>query len=179
MKLGQNSANPNTFTNVFMSIIHDKPKSGFFKKLKHKRAVKKFRNDIKEGSPGFGLLWRMADFIKLAEDCFFYANTLDNTEFGLYSSRAYTRGQNGFKLYDHEAIITIKLISETEKVIMEIDRIKSNSTPGVCSSKTTLSFSKEQWDNKPTMYDEMLLEAAIRKINSRILYLFDYCYDRW
>jgi len=176
MKIAQRPAS----TNVFMSMIHDKPRSGFFKKLKYKKQIKKFRNDIKEGSPGFGLLWRMADFIKLAEDCFFYPNVLDNHEFGLYSSRAFSKGQNGFKMYDTEVVITIKLISDSERVIMEIDRIKCTSTPGVCNiTKTTLSFTKEQWDEDPTIYDEMLLESAIRKINNRILYLFDYYYDRW
>lgn len=176
MKIGQRPAS----TNVFMSMIHDKPKKGFFKRLKYQRQVKKFRNDIKEGSPGFGLLWRMADFIKLAEDCFFFPNVLDNSEFGLYSSRSYSKGQNGFKLYDHEVVITIKLISDSERVVMEIDRLKVTSTPGVSgNTKTTLSFTREEWDEEPTIYDEMLLESAIRKINNRILHLFDYYYDRW
>ena len=171
----KNTATQQSLTgNIFINMIYNKPSSGFFKKRKHKKEANKFRKEILDGSPGFGLLWRMSDFIKLAEDVFFYSNSLNNTEFGLYSSRQFEENQNGFKITDAEkgVVITIKLLSKSQHVIMEIDRINS-------FSKTTLSFTNEQWDRAPSIYDEMVLEHAIKIINTRIIKLFDHYYNAW
>ena len=97
--------------NLFINTIYDKTKLSLktlFKYLKHNKQKKKLIKTIREGSPSFGLLWKMADFIKYAEELFFYDNSTKNTEIGLYSSRGYTYGCNGFKINATDCFITIK-----------------------------------------------------------------------
>lgn len=162
-------------SNIFMGMIYEKVDRAFphiFKYLSHKKKLKKFRRDIHEGSPGFGLLWKMADFIKLAEMVFFYNNSIKtSSEFGLYSSRNYCPGENGFKITTNECTIAIKLNSEYQKVMVEVVRSFGDKTT------SSLVFINEQWDSNPSIYDEMLLEQVIKIINDRILKLFDYCYS--
>lgn len=160
--------------NMFMNIIYRKVTfsfRNFFKYHKHRREYKKFVNNIKNGSPSFGVLWKMADFIKLAELVFFYDNSLKNTEFGLYSSKGYNPEENGFKIRTNECSIVIKLYSGLEKVVLSIERLNGENL------KTTLTFISDGWYGSHTTYDEMLLEQVIKIINSRILMLFEHCYD--
>ena len=161
--------------NTFMNVISEKNSKGIFKKLAHKIKLRKFRKTILEGSPSFGLLWKMADFIKIAEIVFFYNNThaLDS-EFAIYSSNEYMAGTNGFKLKDDSTgvILIVKLISDTQKVIVDIERHRGNKL------KNTMTFVENQWQNvNYTAYDEMLLEQIIKIINSKIIALFDHCYE--
>lgn len=160
--------------NPFMEMIYNKvsfkPLS-LFKLLFYKRKLKKFRRDILECSPSIDLLWDMADFIKLAEVVFFYDNTLKNTEFGLYSSRNFPAGQNGFRINGVDCRITIKLFSDIQRVCVEIERLKGE------GGKTTLSFTNGDWEMTHTPYDEMLLEQVIKTINKKIITLFDHCYE--
>lgn len=162
-------------TNVFMSMIYNKVNLSFktfFKYFKQKRRVKKFRKDILDGSPSFGLLWKMADFIKYAEEVFFYDNSTKNTEFMLFSSRGYIPGENGFKINHPECFIIIKLYSDIQRVVIEMSRTKGSGL------KNIMAFSNEQWEGEPTAFDEMLLEQLIKIINSSIISLFDYCYSK-
>ena len=161
--------------NTFMNIISEKNSKGIFKRLAHRIKLHKFRKTILEGSPSFGLLWKMADFIKIAEIVFFYNNThtLDS-EFTIYSSKEYMAGTNGFKLRDDNAgvILLVKLISDTQKVIVDIERQRGN------KFKNTMTFVENKWqDNNYTAYDEMLLEQVIKIINTKIIALFDHCYE--
>lgn len=161
-------------TNIFMNIIYKKVNKSFknfFKYKKHAKSVKKFRKRILEGSPSFGLLWKMADFIKLAEIVFFYNNSIKNEEFGLFSSKKYSYGENGFRISTKECIIVLKLFSDSQKVMLEIER------KGGDGNKTSLSFIENEWITEPSIYDEMLLEQIIKIINEKIIKLFDYCYD--
>jgi len=83
-------------------------------------------------------------------------------------------GTNGFKLRDDATgcIITIKLISDTQKVIVDIERQRGNRL------KNSMVFVDNAWqDSDYTAYDEMLLEQVIKIINSKIMALFDYCYS--
>ena len=158
-----------------MNIISEKNSKGIFKRLAHRIKLHKFRKTILEGSPSFGLLWKMADFIKIAEIVFFYNNThtLDS-EFTIYSSKEYMAGTNGFKLRDDNAgvILLVKLISDTQKVIVDIERQRGN------KFKNTMTFVENKWqDNNYTAYDEMLLEQVIKIINTKIIALFDHCYE--
>lgn len=155
-------------------MIYDKVELKFcnlFKYFSYKRKVNKFRSNILNGSPSFDLLWNMADFIKFAEGIFFYDNSLKNTEFGLYSSRNYTNGQNGFRVSTPECRLVIKLFSDHQRVCVEIERIKGE------GRKSTLSFTDGDWDDSHNQYDEMLLEQIIKVINSSIIALFDHCYN--
>lgn len=161
--------------NIFMNIISEKNPKNILAKLLHKRKVHKFRKTILEGSPSFGLLWKMADFIKISEVVFFYNNTHSlDSEFSIYSSREYMAGTNGFKLRDDNTgcTIIIKLISDTQKVIVDIERQRGNKL------KSSLVFVDNKWqDSDYTSYDEMMLEQVIKIINSKIIDLFDYCYS--
>lgn len=161
--------------NTFMNVISEKNTKGIFRHLAHCIKLYRFRKTILEGSPSFGLLWKMADFIKIAEIVFFYNNThaLDS-EFSIYSSKEYIAGTNGFKLKDDKTgvIIVIKLISDTQKVIVDIERQRGNKL------KNSLVFIENRWqDTNYTAYDEMLLEQVIKIINTKIIALFDYCYS--
>ena len=163
--------------NMFMKHIYDKEPfklSNIFKYLKHKKTIKKFKKDINEGSPSFNVLWQMADFIKLAESIFFYKNTQKDSEFGLYSSRNYTTGSNGFRVTDsvNGLRVTIKLFNETKQLLLEIEYMNSD------NPKQYLSFIDNEWDIMPTIYEEMLLEQVIKSINTSILRLFDNCYNK-
>lgn len=163
--------------NMFMEHIYNKEPfklSNLFKYLKHRKAVKKFRKDISDGSPSFNVLWQMADFIKLAESVFFYKNTQKDSEFGLYSSRNYASGTNGFRVTDvaNGLRVTIKLFNENKQLLLEVEYMNSD------NSKQYLSFKDNEWNVTPTVYDEMLLEQVIKSINFSILNLFDSCYNK-
>lgn len=163
--------------NMFMKHIYDKEPfklSNLFKYLKHRRAVKKFKKNISEGSPSFNVLWQMADFIKLAETIFFYKNTQKDSEFGLYSSKNYAAGSNGFRVTDIEngLRVTIKLFNESKQLLLEIEYMYSD------NPKNYLTFEDNDWDSVHTIYDEMLLEQVIKSINNNILKLFDSCYNK-
>lgn len=163
--------------NMFIKHIYNKEQFRFFnlfKYLKHKRIVKKFKKDINEGSPSFNVLWQMADFIKLAESVFFYKNNQKNTEFGLFSSKNYTSGTNGFRVTDDKNGLraTIKLINDNKQLLLEVEYMNSD-IPNKC-----LYFKNNEWDCTPTIYEEMLLEQVIKAINSSILRLFDSCYNK-
>lgn len=161
-------------TNVFLNLIYEKTKLSFktfFKYFIHKRKVKKFRNDILKGSPSFGLLWKMSDFIKGAEKIFFYDNSTKNTEIGLFSSKGYSPGNNGFKINTEECFIVVKLFSDDQKVAIELERRNGE------GMKTLFVFINEEWAEEHNLYDEMLLEQVIKIINSKIILLFDYCYN--
>jgi len=164
-----------TTTNVFVNMILNKVAFSWrhlFKYLSHKKELKKFRKKIDEGSPSFGLLWKMADFIKYAEEIFFYDNSLKgNNDIMLYSSRSFAPGENGFKIVDPRCTITIKLLSESQKCILEVSRNSG------AKLKNTMEFISDNWSGEPTAYDEMLLEQVIKMINSCILKLFDFCYN--
>lgn len=164
---------PNPSMNVFIEEIYKKKKLslfGLFGYLRHKSKLKKFKKKINNGSPGFNLLWDLSEFIKIAEAIFFYDNSVRNTDIGLYSSKNYQSGTNGFRLFSNDCNITIKLFSSSKSLALEVDRIKGE------KQKTIINFKDEQWEEDPTLYDEMLLEQVIKLINERALKLFDYCY---
>lgn len=163
--------------NIFMKHIYNKEYfklSRLFKYLEHRKTVKKFKRDINEGSPSFNILWQMADFIKLAESVFFYKNTQKNNEFGLFSSKNYSTDTNGFRVTDEVNGLraTIKLLHSNKQLMLEIEYLNSD------ISNKLLSFTNNEWDITPTIYEEMLLEQIIKSINSSILKLFDSCYDK-
>lgn len=162
-------------TNVFMNMIYEKVPEptgfkGWWKYRKYQKKLRRFVKDISNGSPSFGMLWKMADFIKFAEEVFFFDNSTESSEY-LYSSRKYERGQNGFKITTDESVIVIKLYSNAQRVALEIDRLNGNKL------RSALSFSHEQWEMEPTPYEEMLLEQVIKIINSKMLSLFWRCYE--
>lgn len=165
----------NKSANEFINVIQEKTKFSIFKiipYIKYRRKLKNFKKEILNGSPDFYTLWIMADFIKLAEYIFFYNNSIKDEEIGLYSSKGFIPGQNGFKVHTKECTIVIKLFSETEKVVVELERNTGE------RDKSVQSFIKGKWETKPDTYNEMLLEQTIKIINSSILNLFNWCYDR-
>lgn len=162
-------------SNIFMNTIYDKVDfslKNFFKYFKQRRKYKKLIKDIDNGSPCFGVLWKMCDFIKLAEIVFFYDNSVENKEYGLYSSNNYTPGENGMKIHDTEVDMTIKLKSDRSVVIIELDRNLGN------HHRTKMEFENDNWKGIPDIYDEMILENIIRIINRKFLCLFKDLYDQ-
>lgn len=161
-------------TNIFMDIIYKYTMSGnVFKKVFYKCKINSFKRKIRKCSPDFWLLWNMADFIKYAEEVFMYNNSLDNNCPGLFSSRGYIDGQNGFKISGIDYTMVIKLFSDTKKVAINIDRLNGGNI------KTSLLFKNEEWDKDPTIYEEILLEGIIRDMNERFINLFDYCLNKY
>ena len=157
--------------NIFIEFISNKPKT-FFARRKYNKKVRKFRNDILNGSPDFGLLWKMADFIKLCEIIYFYNN---NTNSDIFSSREYLKGENGFKLLDTETNtkINVKLKSTGAIVIVEVSR-----ESGLCS---TFTFENNDWFDKGqanSAYNVLCIEEIIKIINNKIISLFDRYYSR-
>ena len=156
--------------NIFMRYINDKvPYRYFFRRIIHNISVYRFKRNILNGSPSFNILWQMADFIKLSERVFFYSNT---TEGLIYSSNNYAAGENGFIARDDNVKIIVKLYKDTKKVVVDIWRLSGSNT------KTILTFTQDEWDNTPTVYDEMLLELVIKIINHNVIYLFNKCYSK-
>lgn len=157
--------------NIFINLINKKTLcKGLFKKIFHKLEVRRFRKTIYEGSPSFVVLWNFADFIKYAEEIFFIEN--DNSEkIGVYSSRNYKSGQNGFKVTTHNVVVTVKLFNSSCSVAIDIGYRNSE-------RHHQFSFKNEEWVNEPSVYDEMLLEEVIKIINWQMLNLFDECYDK-
>lgn len=160
--------------NLFIYFIYRKINFSMFhifKYMKHKYKLNEFKKSIIDGSPSFGLLWKMADFVKYAELIFFYDNSVKNNDFGLYSSTRYDDGENGFKITTDKYTIVVKLYSESKKVSIELNRLIGDKI------RTNISFIDEQWTSNPSIYDEMIIEQIIKDINSRIIKLFNYCYE--
>lgn len=156
--------------NLFMKYINDKvPYRYFFKRIIHNISVFKFKMNILNGSPSFAILWQMADFIKLTDKVFFYHNHVDSN---LFSSSNFANGQNGFIARGDGVKIIIKLYRDTKKVSLDVVRLLGSTT------KTTMTFTQDEWDNNPTIYDEMLLEQVIKIVNRNIIDLFDKCYQK-
>lgn len=151
-------------------VYKSKRVKNIFKFIRNKLSINRFKKKILSGSPSFGLLWKMADFIKSAEIIFFYNNSTNNTEIGLYSSRKYPSGQNGFRVTTADITITIKLISESKRVMVEICRASGYNN--------TFAFANEFWDQNYTEIDELTLDRIISIINSRILLLFEWCCEK-
>ena len=160
------------FSNGFLNII-DKKYTGFnpIKKwismIQFRRTCRKVFNT----SPSFGQLWSFADFVKLAEEIFFYNNKSGSV---LFSSNSYKIGENGFVITSSidNVIITIKLYSDTQSIVMDIRR--TNGT----NMTTTLKFKENNWDGTPKESDIILLDNVIGIINRHIVMLLRYCYDR-
>lgn len=162
--------------NMFTMKIYCKVPLTFFnifKRWKHNRDIKRFRKNILNSSPSFHVLWQMADFIKIAEFAFFYDNSMNNSSSGLYSSKSFPEGQNGFRVFNHEFRATIKLIMDTKQVALEIERLKGD------KSKVLFIFQNDNWTDYHTDYDELLLDQVIRTINCKIITLFDECYNKY
>ena len=169
-------------TNRFIAMIYEKQEfswKNFFKYHKHIRQLRKFKNMIYKGSPDFWTLWEMSDFIKFAEDAFFYDNSLSNSHIGLYSSRNYKPNENGFKItnspYSDKCNIIVKLsnINDSQKVTVEVDRLVGSNT------KSILQFKNNQWikESDNTDVNEIILDNVIDIINTCILQLFNFCYN--
>ena len=168
--------NPISSINIFIRYIYENSSfkfSNIFKRIKHRISVRKFRNNILRCSPDFEMLWQMADFIKLSEVIFFYDNSMSNLNDGLYSSKNFPDGQNGFRVFNNEFKVTIKLLRDSKRVCLELDRLKGD------KSKRLMMFTNNTWDTTPTIYDEMLLEQVIKDINCKIINLFDKCYEKY
>ena len=72
---------------------------------------------------------------------------------------------------DH-VIITVKMYSDTQQIIMDIKR--TNGT----NMMTTLSFKENNWEEPPEEASIILLDNVIGIINRHIVMLLQYCYDR-
>jgi len=159
--------------NIFTELIYEKHhKMNFIKRFFYRRRVNKFIKNIENGSPSFDLLWALSDFIKIAEMVFFYDNSLKNESIGLYSSKNYQDYNNGFKITCKDCSIVIKLYAKSKEVALSIERHNGEKTA------TSISFMDNQWVGEPTMYDEMLLEQVIKRINEKAIALFWFCYNQ-
>lgn len=160
------------FSNGFLNIIDKKyighnPILKFISNIRFKRTCRK----IFDTSPSFGQLWNFANFIKLAEEIFFYNNKRDSL---LYSSASYKAGENGFVITseaDH-VIITVKMYSDTQYIAMDVKR--TNGT----NMLTSIAFKENNWVEEPEESSIILLDNIIGIINRHIIMLLKYCYDR-
>lgn len=160
------------FANGFLNII-DKKYTGFnpIKKLISYISFKRTCRKVFDTSPSFGQLWSFSDFIKLAEEIFFYNNKSGST---LFSSNSYKAGENGFVITSDvdNVIITLKLYSDYQGIIMDIKR--TNGTNMI----STLKFRENDWEDQPKESDIILLDNVIGIINRHIVMLLKYCYSR-
>ena len=170
MKSGK--INKTNFANGFLNIIDQKytgfnPIKKLISRIKFNRTCRKVFNT----SPSFGQLWSFSDFVRLAEYIFIYQNKPRST---LYSSNSYKVGENGFVITStaDNVIITLKLYSDTQRIIMDIKR--TNGT----NMMTSLKFKENDWEEGPKESDIILLDNVIGIINRHIVMLLRYCYDR-
>ena len=105
--------------NIFIEHIYNKTRFNVFNYIKYRRFLRK----LDKVNPNFGMLWQIADFIKILEQVYMYDNSSTNT---LYSSLKFEEGENGFILNTNEASIRFKLYQENETIGMEIIRNKGN-----------------------------------------------------
>lgn len=137
-----------------------------FKYFKFKKNLKKFTKKIQTGSPSFSVLWNFADFIKYAENIFFYNNSKNSL---LYSSTGYAPQENGFRINGEDYIITVKLFSEYQRVGIDIESKVGN------RHKINYTFEEQQWTIEPDEYDEILIDRVIGIINHEMLRLLNDC----
>ncbi len=159
--------------NLFMNIIYEKRYGNFISRILNKYKAKSFVRELRNCSPSFNLLWEMSLFIKIAEEVFFYDNKLHGS-LGLYSSRNYSPGTNGFMIYDSENAftLTVKLYSESKKAVLVVERDRGEKL------KSSFTFVNNEWeDGENNPYNEMLLEQCIKTINGKFISLFMYCYE--
>ena len=157
---------------MFMKIVNDAVPltlKTFFKHIKFKRKLKKFKKTINNGSPSFGVLWSFADFIKYSELIFFFNNIKKNY---LYSSDGYDPGHNGFRIASEDYIILVKLFTESQTVAVEIEYPKTNRRT-IC-----YKFKNSEWENEPDKYDILLIDRVINIINKAMISLIDFCIDK-
>lgn len=166
--------------NPFIRFLYEKQEcslKNFFKYTSYKRKLKKFKKTIYNGSPTFETLWHMAELIKYAERVFLYDNRLESNNYiGLYSSKNYKSGENGFKItrseFSKDCDITVKLDEKKFTVAVAIEPHKGENNTRV------LWFKNNSWmyESDDTAENEVLLDMAIDIINTCILKLFDFCY---
>lgn len=138
--------------------------------------TKKFCNNILKSSPCFETLWDMALFIKNAEKSFFYDNNIEKIDdsLGLYSSKNFPAKQNGFKVSTNICQIILKLYIENngdKRLALEIE----NRLSGI---KTNFVFVNSEWACDHSINDEILLDQVIQNINTQIINLFNFCWNK-
>ena len=156
---------------MFMNIVKDTVPltwKNFFKFIKFRLKLKKFKKSIYEGSPSFLVLWAFADFIKYAERIFFFDNA-KNSSLGIYSSDSYEPGHNGFRITDASKIITVKLFTDSQKVGIDIECLKGNRI------KQNYTFINNEWTEDPDEYDILLIDRITSIINNKMLEMIDMC----
>lgn len=110
--------------NIFIEHIYSKKKYNLINWIKYRLFLRKLDKVV----PNFGMLWQIADFVKILEKVYMYDNST-NSE--LYSSPKYNEGENGFILNIREnsdVIVTInmKMYSDSETIDVELRRVKGN-----------------------------------------------------
>ena len=170
--------------NPFIKLLYDKEEyrfSNFFRYHMHKRKVKKFKKNIYNSKFDFSMLNNISEFIKYAEDIFFFDNSFNN-EIGLYSSRYYKPDENGFKIsnspYSKNCDITVKLIFGNGMIYHAYIEIKRK---GGSQRTTTFEFEGINElrllpiDNIVDNY--IVLDQVIDIVYTCVLQLFDFCYE--
>ena len=160
-----------TKLNRFLDVVEEK----YLGKNPIKRWISKYKfnkfcRETMKSSPSIGILWYFAEFIKLSERVYFYPNNKDSV---LYSSRNYAVGENGFCINDsdNKVKILVKLISDTQGVKVQITRNASNYT-------TEHKFVENEWTDDRADYDEVLIDNIIGIINSHIVALLKWCWEK-
>lgn len=158
-------------TNIFMQQVRDAMNFSIFhpfKYLRYSKKRKEFKKRILTGSPSFGVLWYFAEFIKFCEIIFFYDNSTTN---GVYSSNKYDLCTNGFRINYPDAIITIKLYSDSQTVSMDIENRAGNKI------KTNYVFENNGWTKEPDAYDILHIDNIINIINRTMIRFMDRMID--
>lgn len=156
-----------SMTNIFMQQVGDSMEFSFlhiFKYFKYIRKRKAFKKRILTGSPSFGVLWYFAEFIKYCEIIFFYDNSITSK---VYSSNKYDLCTNGFRINHPDAIITVKLYSDSQTVSMDIENKAGNKI------KTNYIFENNSWTKEPDAYDILHIDNVINIINRTMIEFMD------
>ena len=151
-------------TNVFMEPIYKKSNRLFG--IPSKRFLNKTIKFLRITMPNFALFWQIADFIKILEKVFFYNNSISNS---MYSSLNYADCENGFKFKNDDVSITVKLYEDSEKIAIDIHRLKGNEL------KSSMIFDSKK-NTKLSKIDSALLESTINCILEECIYLMKYYY---
>jgi hypothetical protein len=146
-----------------MEQIMKRKKFSLIEYFKHKNFV----NTLYNGSPSFGTLWQMADFVKTAEIVYFYDN---NSNMPIYSSNGYLPGQNGLKFEVEDATIIYKLYSDDQRVVLHIQRKKGNKITD------EFTFEGDQWTTEFTEFDDLLVDYVIQNTMTIFIEFFEHYY---
>lgn len=143
--------------NIFIEPIYKKKKFNIIEYIKYR----KFLHSLKTTMPNFGMLWQIADFIKILERVYFYNNSPRNAH-GMYSSLKYDNGENGFCVFTDDVNIKYKLNDACQSITIELERLQGNKV------KSNMTFNPNETYDLSDLDEELLIQITDITMNSVI-----------